>query len=721
MIRWGGETVTWLKDHQDMAKLLGDIALDIGTVAGAISAAVVVIKLWTIAQEAFNVTAKANPYMLVIMAIIAAVELAYNVWTQDLGGIQEKTKSTAIFLEDCFRQSAIGIEAGFDELKLHVQEVLQQIMTWLGPVINALSKVAPSVQDAYSAAMAELNNDIDGNKDKIQELGQAWTDNTQKAVKDIQVMNDAWSKSYSGNAGQAPTADTSQAEQSYASLANAGAAAAKTLAAAANTVSAAWVGTSQQLQSELDIMKTQHTTTLEDLQLQGENVEELTAKHQMLTEELAKQKEVTGQVTQEVQAGTEAGKLAGETEDEYQKRVSDLNKTLADSQKAEADLALQVKDSQDAIEKYQDSLQGLIATLGQVEEKYNTDMAAALDNYNQKVADSTAKEQSDIQTATDTYNNAIAQRTNALMDFSKIWDDTTTTTVDPQGLIANLQDQVTQMENWQKNLQNLAGKGVSQDIIADLQTMGTGSADQVQAMTQMTSDQLTQYVALWQQKQSDAKNESTNELTQQAQDMQSKIQEIQTNTAQQLEQYKQDWVTKNQEIQDNTKTAIDNITSSLKQLDDDATAKGEDLWKNFNQGMTTGFQATQLALEQQMLTLNGLMGNSGTASTTAAATVGTNPNIPKLDTGGSITGTGLAVVHKGEEVLNTGVLSGLTDMFASLGSALSPLSLATIGGGSGPNLAIQVYCQGNITQNEQALGDIVGRAIYNKIKWQGKF
>ncbi|MGG3450181.1 hypothetical protein [Domibacillus aminovorans] len=110
------------------------------------------------------------------------------------------------------------------------------------------------------------------------------------------------------------------------------------------------------------------------------------------------------------------------------------------------------------------------------------------------------------------YKDALADRISEIKLFASIFQDVATPKIDPDQLSKNLQEQVVIIRNWSSNLKTLAGRGVSDAMMAELQKMGPSAASEIQAMTQMTQPQLDQYVKDFHQRYKLITKQATSEL-----------------------------------------------------------------------------------------------------------------------------------------------------------------------------------------------------------------
>ena len=97
--------------------------------------------------------------------------------------------------------------------------------------------------------------------------------------------------------------------------------------------------------------------------------------------------------------------------------------------------------------------------------------------------------------------------------------------------------------------------------------MGPKAAGEIAALNTLTDDQLDQYVALWQEKTSLAKQEADVELESTRADNQMKLAQLVSDASTQLTQYRQEWSKATSDIKETTK-------KDLQSLVDEATKMG---------------------------------------------------------------------------------------------------------------------------------------------------
>ncbi len=232
-------------------------------------------------------------------------------------------------------------------------------------------------------------------------------------------------------------------------------------------------------------------------------------------------------------------------------------------------------------------------------------MKEADDEYAKRKADILKELADGERRLTEQFESELQQRADALMNWVGLFDEVPEMeAVSGEELLGNLQDQVTSFEDWQKAINNLAAKGVDQGLIKELQGMGPKALPQIQALNNMTSDQLNQYVSLWQQRSQMAREQATAELQELHIETQEKIAQLRKEAADKLEQYRQDWEKTTKKIKDET-------INTLAQLEKDANEIGDSLvnnatkWgENLIQNMIDGMNSKMAQFEGLLLKLN---------------------------------------------------------------------------------------------------------------------
>ena len=87
----------------------------------------------------------------------------------------------------------------------------------------------------------------------------------------------------------------------------------------------------------------------------------------------------------------------------------------------------------------------------------------------------------------------------------------TSKTNNAEGLIANMASQYDTIAKWQSNMEQLRSRGLSSDLIKDLESAGVSSAGDVSTLAGMTQDQLMRYQEYYNQRNAIARKEAEKE------------------------------------------------------------------------------------------------------------------------------------------------------------------------------------------------------------------
>lgn len=112
------------------------------------------------------------------------------------------------------------------------------------------------------------------------------------------------------------------------------------------------------------------------------------------------------------------------------------------------------------------------------------------------------------------FENDVKSRADSLKKYAGIFDEIKEKT-DTSGsqLLQNLRDQVTEFENWQKNMADLEGKGISRALLDELRDLGPKAASEIKALNTLSEKELTEYVELFQKKAQLANEQALSEMS----------------------------------------------------------------------------------------------------------------------------------------------------------------------------------------------------------------
>lgn len=212
------------------------------------------------------------------------------------------------------------------------------------------------------------------------------------------------------------------------------------------------------------------------------------------------------------------------------------------------------------------------------------------DDYVSKVKDANQRLIDDEKALNAEYERALEDRYQSHMDYVGIFDQAEMN-YEKSGwdLLYNLQSQVDVFKTWGDNLSELSGRNIlDDDLIEELRDMGPKVAGEIQALNQLSDEQLEQYALLWKQKSELARATAVDEMTSMKNDTIVKIEELRKETALQLEEYEQEWIKKIEEIKIGVVDQYVGLNASM-----------EDIGENTIKGLMTGLADMEPSLMAQ--------------------------------------------------------------------------------------------------------------------------
>ena len=195
-----------------------------------------------------------------------------------------------------------------------------------------------------------------------------------------------------------------------------------------------------------------------------------------------------------------------------------------------------------------------------IQEDYQDQKLALEEEYEARVKEINKQLEADIKAANDAYDDALESRTKSLYDAYSLWDKVEPKeTVDGADLFTNLQSQVDAFEDWQKDINELAGKGINAKLLEELQEMGPSSAAEIKALNKLSTHELNDYVELWQEKYNMAKEQATFELEDVRQDTKNQIKQLRADAKIELDEYTEMWNKQMADLKDDMNDQLDEL------------------------------------------------------------------------------------------------------------------------------------------------------------------
>lgn len=192
------------------------------------------------------------------------------------------------------------------------------------------------------------------------------------------------------------------------------------------------------------------------------------------------------------------------------KRLNELKKHNKYSLQLEINFwAKMLKQSKKGTAKYKK----ISAELSDAKKQQNKKIKALDEEYAKNVKEVQTKLNEDIQKVMSEYDSAVtsrAEQINSQLSLFKKFESQSENT--KQGLIDNLQSQVSGLKDWENTLESLRKRGVAKGLIEELQEAGVDSLADIKLLNSMTDTELDKYVSLWKEKQQLATKEAVREI-----------------------------------------------------------------------------------------------------------------------------------------------------------------------------------------------------------------
>lgn len=171
------------------------------------------------------------------------------------------------------------------------------------------------------------------------------------------------------------------------------------------------------------------------------------------------------------------------------------------------------------------------------------------EEYANKVKSVNEKLASDIQSLNDKYQSSLESRTNSLYQSYGLFDEVKEREeVSVETLMKNLTDQVQEFGEWQDILGSLSARGLSSELVGELQEMGPSAIAQIKALNSMSDSELEKYAALWSIKHAQAREQAVGELEGLRIETQNNIAQLRVEAERELDDYRATWQTKMNQV-----------------------------------------------------------------------------------------------------------------------------------------------------------------------------
>lgn len=228
----------------------------------------------------------------------------------------------------------------------------------------------------------------------------------------------------------------------------------------------------------------------------------------------------------------------------------------------------------------------------------NDDIKALDKKYSDDVKNIKDQLKKDIQEVTNAYDKAIESRTNQIKSSLGLFDlFAGSDAIAKEDLITNLNSQVDALREWDSVLDQLSNrKGMDSGLLTELEGMGVKSLATLQQINSMTDEELTQYIALFNQKNAIALERAETENKALKEQSQADIQELISEA--------------NNSLNELEKTYKSNLKALGVTTADTSKNIGKDIIKSLKSGIESEYASFQKYLNDLFSSINASVNNA---------------------------------------------------------------------------------------------------------------
>lgn len=241
---------------------------------------------------------------------------------------------------------------------------------------------------------------------------------------------------------------------------------------------------------------------------------------------------------------------------------------------------------------------------------------AAIVAQTKKGTDARVQAEDKFYTALENYKQQYESYVNNIMGQMKLFEEFVQgDAVDGSTLISNLQGQITGMESYYSTLDSLNSKIGGTQLMSYLSTLGTDNLSELQAINNMTDEQLQQYVNLYDQKYKMACDKATEALGVVATTTKDKTKESNGN------------------VEKSMKSMLTSVTKYSSSMVSTAKSKFSSIASTIASNMAAAVASVRAAVAE----MNAALASAPTGGTTTTKTVTKKANVRKNAAGGILT------------------------------------------------------------------------------------
>lgn len=270
----------------------------------------------------------------------------------------------------------------------------------------------------------------------------------------------------------------------------------------------------------------------------------------------------------------------------------------------------------------------------EAKDSYYDELTALDEDYAEKKKEIDDELAESIKSLQEAYDDAVKSRKSEILSSMNLFESWDSEGYTADRLMRNLKTQVEGLKVWEQQLAELGKKGLSDELMAELEAMGPDAAANIYSLNQMTAEQLEEYNALWQEKSDLAHAQALKENEDLLKETNDQITEARKKAQDEMAALQSDY--------DKAVAALnEGLSEGLKGLVDQSARIGEDIVSNLVNAIKNAVSSeeTQAALKEAASIMNGnantasaapASGVSGAASSASAKASSTTSNVDTI-------------------------------------------------------------------------------------------
>lgn len=186
----------------------------------------------------------------------------------------------------------------------------------------------------------------------------------------------------------------------------------------------------------------------------------------------------------------------------------------------------------DADKKYFAAKKSLDDSIVSQEKQYKDSVSKVYQELSENIRDAWQSYRDEVDSLTD----SIKSQMNLFERFEA------STELSTGDLLDNLQSQVEGLTEWRESLDILKERGLSDELVKELEEMGTSAAGEVKQLTKMTDQELEQYASLWGEKNTLAREAAEEQLEPLKESTRKQIEQMRREAREELEAYQEEYM-----------------------------------------------------------------------------------------------------------------------------------------------------------------------------------